>query len=257
MSRKGKWQTNRSQPSALWGLTGFLITSVDEVKSYFEMRNIFEEYYEQIYKVNDSKPKEETSVEDDLESELERLRKDRPFRQVNTHCKNSVFINIIKEFSHVDPVAIVDKFFLELVEKREPKTSNTFKVLPILDTFRNSESCARESVQNILKTRFENDSEPRKYFIEFQARGNYKLNPEDKQKIVEGVADTVTKVKTNWTVDRENADYILVLVSLKNVCCVTFLKDYFKRRKYNVIELYKEFDPETKTDKPIQEANEK
>lgn len=236
----------KEAPDISFGHTGFLITSIDEVKSYLEMRNIFEEYFEELYAAKSSGDQEankkNTTTEDELEAELKQLRRNRPFKQVKTHCRNSLFINITKDFSHVDPVIIVDRFFDELAEKRQMRSSNTFKVLPILDTFRNSAACAKESISNLLQTRFKDESEPRKYFIEFQSRGNYKLNPEDKQKMIEGVADTVAQVKPNWTVDRENANYIIVLVSLKNVCCATFLKDYFKRSKYNVIEFCKDFD---------------
>lgn len=249
----------KETPDLLFGHTGFLITSIDEVKSYLEMRNIFEGYYEQLYASKSPENQElnerNATTEDELEAELNQLRRTRPFKQVKTHCRNSLFINITEGFSHVDPLSIVDKFFIELDEKRQMRSSNTFKVLPILDTFRNSTACAKESVSNLLQTRFKDESEPRKYFIEFQSRGNYKLNPEDKQKMVEGVADTVAQVRPNWSVDRENADYIIVLVSLKNVCCVTFLKDYFKRSKYNVIEFCKDFIPAVQSDeRPNQET---
>lgn len=235
----------KEAPDLSFGHTGFLITSVDEVKSYLEMRNILEGYYEEIYANKNSKQDQDTNkkttIEDELESELKQLRRNRPFKQVKTHCRNSLFINIMKDFSHVDPITVIDKFFDDLAQTRQVKSSNTFKVLPILETLRNSPACAKESISNILKTRCKDESEPRKYFIEFQSRGNYKLNPEDKLKMIEGVADTVGQIKPNWTVDRENADYIIVLVSLKNVCCVTLLKHYFKRCKYNVIEFCKEF----------------
>lgn len=246
----------KEAPDISFGHTGFLVTSVDEVKSYLEMRNILEGYYEEIYANKNSKQdqdtKKNTTTEDELESELKQLRKNRPFKQVKTHCRNSLFINIMKDFSHVDPITIIDRFFDDLAETRQVKSSNTFKVLPILDTLRNTPACAKESIFNLLQTRYKDESEPRKYFIEFQSRGNYKLNPEDKQKMIEGVADTVSQIKPNWTVDRENADYIIVLVSLKNVCCVTMLKHYFKRCKYNVIEFCKEFAPTTDPNEPGQ-----
>lgn len=241
--RKGN-SRYRDAPDISFGHRGFLITSIDEVKSYLEMRNIFEDYFEQLYNQAETGPKTEkddTATEDALDNELKQLRRNRPFKQVKTYCRNSLFINITQEFSHVNPVQIVDKFFNEMEEKREIRSSNTFKVLPILDTFRNSVACAKESITKLLQTIFTDEISQKNYFIEFQSRGNYKLNPDDKQNMIEGVAETITQLRPEWKVNRDGVDYMIVLISLKNVCCVSIVKDYFKRSKYNVIEFCKEF----------------
>lgn len=238
----------REAPDVGFGNRGFLITSVDEVRSYLEMRNILEGYFEELYKPAEdhdakqvsSETKEPTSVEDELEAELRQLRVQRPFKQVKTHCRNSIFINIAQEFSHVDPVAIVNKFFEDLAEKRQIRTSSTFKVLPILDTFRGNVSCLKESISNVIQGSFKGDG-PKKYFIEFQTRGNYKLDTEDKQKMIEGLAEAIASCRPEWTVSREGADYIIAIIALKNVCCLSILEDYFKRCKYNVMEFCKDF----------------
>lgn len=230
-------------PDISFGNRGFLITTVDEVKSYLEMRGIFEEYFESLYpKQEDEQTGDKvTTTEDEVELELKTLRKNRPFKQVKTHCRNTIFINITNEFLHIDPIRVVDAFFDDLAEKRELRTSNTFKVLPILDTFRNSVACAKESVSNLVQTTFKDEAGPRKYFIEFQTRGNYKLDQDDRLKVIEGVADTLAQVKPEWSVDRESADYIIVFTALKSVCCISILRDYFRRSKYNVTEFCKDF----------------
>lgn len=245
----------RDAPDISFGNRGFLITSVDEVKSYLEMRNIFEEYFEILYTKSESKQTGDkiATTEDELETELKTLRMNRPFKQVKTHSRNSIFINIVKDFSYIDPIKIVDAFFDDLAEKREFKTSNTYKVLPILDTFRNSVACAKESISSLLQSIFKNEIDPKKYFIEFQTRGNYKLDQEERQKMIEGVADTVAEVKPEWSVDKDGADYIFVLTALKNVCCVSILRDYFKRSKYNVTEFCKDFVQTTQQEKKLPE----
>lgn len=245
----------REAPEISFGHRGFLITSVDEVKSYLEMRNILEGYNEQLYfgatqgaAGDEEAPGEPaqgklTTTEDELESELKQLRANRPFKQMKTNCRNTLFIKIMDEFAHIDPVLLVNKFFDDLASTRQLQTSNTFKVLPILDTFRNSVACAKESVANLLDTKFKDDTEEKKFFIEFQSRGNYKLNPEEKQKMIESVADVITTHKPNWKVDRESADYMVILVALRHVGCIGILPSYFQRAKYNVIEFCKEFNP--------------
>lgn len=229
-------------PDIAFGQNGFLITSIDEVKSYLEMRNILEDYYEKIYKCKEEQSidknhgAQETTTEDEVEAELKKLRVERPFKQVKTQCRNNLFIKVMEGFEHVDPTTVVDRFFNDLVETGEIRSSNTYKVLPVLDTCRNSVTCVKESVTNLLSTVLKDELGTKKYFIEFHSKGNYKLTPEDKQKMIEGVADTVSQVRPDWTVDRESADFIIVLNCLKNVCCISFLKDYFKRCKYNVME---------------------
>lgn len=251
-SGSGSNSKYKSTPELAFGNRGFLLTSVDEVKSYFEMRNILEDYYAQLYPESDEdkvvKSEDDQAVcEDEIESELKQLRKFRPFKQVKTNCRNTLFLNITKDFSKVNPILMCDKFYQDLALNRDIKCINTFKFMPILDTFRISLSCAKESLANIIEEQLdEKDLEvQRTYFIEFQSRGNYKLSSEDRQKWIEGIAKKISDLRPQWSVDREKADYMIVLIALKDVCCITFLKDYFKRAKYNVIELCKDFSADT------------
>jgi tRNA(Ser,Leu) C12 N-acetylase TAN1 len=237
------------------GHKGFLITSVDEVKSYFEMRTILEGYYHDLYdeidKKDDDKAAGSQTVEDELESELNHLRISRPFKQIRTHCRNSIFLNIVDKFNHVDPVLLVDKFFDEMAEKRTNRTSNTYKVLPVLDSFRNNVASAKDAITKLLSQKFLDESEQSKtYFIEFQSRGNYKLESEDKQRMIEGVADAVGKARPNWKVNRESADYMIVLIALRDICCLSVVQKYFERAKYNVMEFCKGFCQPDKEDPP-------
>lgn len=251
----GEGSRFKSTPDLGFGHQGFLITAFDEVKCYLEMRHLFEEYFDIMYndkrrienqkdaELNSDNPK--ITEEDDLEAELKDLRRKKPFKQVKTHCRNSLFINICDGYKYVDPIAIVDKLFVELAEKKELRTSNTFKVLPILDTFRGNASSAQESISAILNSRFAK-SDQKKYFIEFQSRGNYKLNPEDKKEMIEAVAETISKVKPDWKVSRDQADYMVILVAFRHVCCLSIVGDYFQRRKYNITEFCKP-EEESKT----------
>lgn len=239
------------------GQRGFLITSVDEVKSYLEMRNVLEQYYHELYDTHDKKEslEKDLTTEDELESELKHLRITRPFKQIRTHCKNSIFLNIVTNFEHVDPVLIIDRFFDEMAEKQTIRTCNTFKVLPILDTFKNNVASAKEAITKLLDERFQGQ-EAKNYFIEFQTRGNYKLESEDKQRMIEGVAEAVAQSRPNWQVNRENVHYMIVLVALKNICCLSVVQNYFKRSKYNVIGFCKSFtEPSSEVPATIQQAN--
>lgn len=246
--RSGEGSRFKSTPDLNYGHQGFLITAFDEVKCYLEMRHIFEEYFELIYNNQKSKIGQHTNddrkevdpntIEDDIDQELKDLRKKRPFKQVKTHCSKSLFINIIDNFRYVDPVAIVDKFFDDMDDKKESRTSNTFKVLPILDTFPNSTSGAQKAIFAILQARF-TESGPKNYFIEFQSRGNYKLKPDDKKEMVECVASAISEVKPDWKVSRDSADYMVILVAFRQVCCLSIVADYFKRKKYNIVEFCK------------------
>lgn len=231
------------------GNRGFLITAIDEVKSYLEMRNVLEQYFHELYDHSLSESlaaqkKNDLSVEGELEAELEHLRFTRPFKQVKTHCRNAIFLNILDNFDYVDPIALVDRFFNNLEEKRTIKTSNTCKVLPVLDTFRNNVASAKESIIKVLNDKYP-DQNNKKYFIEIQTRGNYKLDSDDKQRMVEGVAEAVHEAKPDWEVSRDGADYIISLTALRNICCLSILEHYFKRNKYNMIEFCKQFLPDS------------
>lgn len=232
-----------STPDISSGNRGFIVTAIDEVKCYMEIRCILEEYYESIYEKKDNKdseekPKLEQSIDDELDSELKHRRQTRPFKQLKTCCRNTIFLNIVDKFKEIDPIVIVDRFFDDL--KNELRTSNTYKILPVLDTFRPTKVCAKESIQNQLLVRFKDDEgQPKKYFIEFQTRGNYKLNPDDKMDLINTVAETISELRSNWTVSRESADYMIILVAFRNVCCLSIVTDYFARRRYNIVEFCK------------------
>lgn len=253
-NKSGDGSRFKSTPDLSFGNRGFLITAFDEVKCYLEMRGVLEEYFDLLYgksnrgsnetttandtSLEEQKDLDEPSIEDELEEELKQLRVRRPFKQVKTHCRNSLFINIVDKFNYVDPVPIVYRFFDDIASKGELRTSNTFKVLPILDTFRGSKSCAQTSISNLIKTRFSLD-DTKNYFIEFQSRGNYKLNPDDKKEIIEGLAETISELKPSWKVSRDSADYFIIVIAFRQVCCISIVEQYFERKKYNLVEFCK------------------
>ena len=258
---RGSNTTNNARykevPDASFGQRGFLITSIDEVKSYLEMRNVLERYFHEIYDERETSEasKNRLTTEDELESELKQLRFARPFKQVKTHCRNSIFINILPEFIHIDPLTIVARFFDDLAAKKEIMTSNTNRVLPVLDTFRNSVANAKESIVSLFG-KLNITEEPKNFFIEFQTRGNYKLESDDKQKMIEGVAETVSQLRPSWKVSREDVDYMIILVALRHVCCLSVVEGYFKRCKYNVVEFCKDFPLKSTEDLDAAEAQE-
>lgn len=232
----------KETPEISFGQRGFLITSIDEVKAYLEMRNVFEEYFEDIYnkQSGDIDSQQHKSTEDEIEAELQQIRRTRPFKQVRTHCRNAIFLKIMDDFKNVDPIRLVDRFFDEMKQKQEARTSNTFKVLPVLDTFRITSACAKESISNLILELYK-DIESKTYFIEFQSRGNFKLESDDKKKMIESVAEAVAEVKPSWSVRREDADYMIIIVALKNVCCLSVVENYFRRSRYNVVEFCKNY----------------
>lgn len=259
------------------GQKGFLVTSITgyEVKCYLEIRQFLEDYYQELYPddtkqgqtepasakdASDSKEAPKISSDgDDLEQELAELRKaKRHFRQVKTHCKNVVFIVMNDECKHVDQNLVVRKIFEDIEKSKIQKTRYTFKMFPIMTTFTTSVSDAKEAVANILKESFSdqsNSKEDTRYFIEIQIRGNFKFDSAKRMKMIEGLADTVTEIKPSWKVDRDNADLILLVVALREVCCITFIADYFKLQKYNIVEYYRkhlgEFDDLTGAPAPL------
>lgn len=264
-SNSGNNSKYKDTPDLVVGQKGFLVTSISgyEVKCYMEMRQLLEDYYQYLY-TSQSKPDSygtaETTTEnpsgtgaigkndtdDDLESELTELRQaNRHFRQVKTHCKNVIFIKLNEECQNIDQDVIVQRLFEDIKEKKEQKTKYTFKIFPITTTFKTSVTGAKDAVKSIMNEMFSVDSRHAyskkdvRYFIEIQVRGSYKMDQDQRMKIIEGVAETITELKPSWKVDRDNADLMLVIIALKELCCATFLMDYFKLQKYNILEYYK------------------
>ena len=48
------------------------------------------------------------------------------------------------------------------------------------------------------------------------------------------------------TVDLSNADKVILVEGVRNVCCISVLTDFFKLRKYNLQEIVEEFNDGTK-----------
>lgn len=234
----------KTTPEASSGLRGFLITSTsfNEIKCYLEMREILQSYHDQLYGEDEVQPTPSKNdcdcIEDEIQAELGKLKLMRPFKQVRTQCKQVIFITIQPEFANVDPIAIVDKFFDDIVQQKELKTFKTFKLYPVITTFSSKPSAAKTAVIEFLKS-VADDGQEQKFFIELQSRGNFKLDQDSKQKIIEAAADGVTNIRPKWIVSRTDADLIISITALKNICCLSVLKQYFDRCKYNVVELSK------------------
>lgn len=207
------------------GLKGFMLTcNYDEKRCVREAYNLLNEYIESV------EEQKTEDVSDLLNCEINHLKR-RNFQQVDTKCKNIVFIEC-KELS-LDIKNIMMKILEDIKESGKQKTQSLLRMLPIYEVSKTSIEDIEKSVIAMLK-HYSSNSDT--YMIECKVRNNTSFT---RTQLIENVAKIVKSEKPDWRVKFDIPKYTLLIEVLQKHTCLTILEDYYQFCKYNLIEYAK------------------
>ena len=175
----------------------------------------------------------------DLDEEKSKGFSERRFQQVESGANNCMFIKTTLE----DPEKLANDIITDIAETKTQKARFILRMIPILGTCKaydeNIEKLADKILSNIMK-----EGTEMTYSILFKTRNNNNVFRDDTIKLIGGVAKSQAG-KTS--VDLKNPDICVVVEIIRTVCCLGIARNYFGRKKYNLVELAKpEEVPETK-----------
>lgn len=156
---------------------------------------------------------------------------ERRFQQVESGATNCIFIKTTVE----DPVKLVDDIITDISETKTQKARFILRMIPIIGTCKAYERNIEELAEQILSKVVSKDSDFT-YSIIFKTRNNNQVSRDD---IFRVVGNVVRRQEGKTRVDLKNPNFCVVVEIIRTVCCMGIVRDYFNRKKYNLVELAK------------------
>ncbi|NXC15885.1 THUM1 protein, partial [Corythaeola cristata] len=179
---------------------------------------------------------DEDDVEAALKKEVGQIRasteqKLRRFQSVESGANNVVFIRT----RGIEPENLVHHILKDMHATKKKKTRVILRMLPISGTCK----AFMEDMKKYTETFFEPwFKAPNKstFQIVYKARNNSHMSREE---VIKELAGIVGSLNPENKVDLNNPQYTIVVEIIKNVCCLSVVKDYVLFRKYNLQEVVK------------------
>nr|XP_009937538.1 PREDICTED: THUMP domain-containing protein 1 [Opisthocomus hoazin] len=182
------------------------------------------------------KEEDEDDVEAALKKEVGQIRasteqKLRRFQSVESGANNVVFIRT----RGIEPENLVHHILKDMHATKKKKTRVILRMLPISGTCK----AFMEDMKKYTETFFEPwFKAPNKgtFQIVYKARNNSHMSREE---VIKELAGIVGSLNPENKVDLNNPQYTIVVEIIKNVCCLSVVRDYVLFRKYNLQEVVK------------------
>lgn len=262
-------QKRRKQFSLEPGLTGFLCTcnfrEKDCVRDAYKILNEFADQMDgsEITKdsnndntkavKNDSASDTEVDAEDDdistsLNKEIDKLKTvHTKFQVVDTGVKNVIFIRS----SLSNPLQLVTKIVTELDKTKAQRTRYILRFLPIEVVCKAYMNDIKQKADSLLEKYFA--QEPKTFSIVFIRHSNNNIHREE---VIKDLAEIVSKKNPGNKADLKNPELAVIVEVIRGVCLISVVPNYYKFKKYNLLEICNVKEPENSTKKTTDESTE-
>ncbi|XP_073399157.1 THUMP domain-containing protein 1-like [Dendrobates tinctorius] len=239
------------------GMQGILITcNMNEKKCVWEAYSLLNQYGDLLYgaeKLCDKEDGLSGSDEDDYDIEAA-LKKEadqictsteknlRRFQSVESGANNVVFIRTL----NVEPEKLVHHILKDLNTTKKKKARAIRRMLPVTGTCKAFPKDLKKYAETFFHPWFKAPNKGT-FQIVYKARNNNQMNREE---VIKDLAGLVGNMNPENKVDLTNPEFTIVVEIIKNICCLSVVKDYTLFRKYNLQEVIKS----TKEEKPQEPA---
>ncbi|XP_071976615.1 THUMP domain-containing protein 1 [Engystomops pustulosus] len=247
------------------GMQGILITcNMNERKCVGEAYSLLNEYGDLVYgaeklcekedKLSGSEEEDDDDVEAALKKEVEQIRTSteknlRRFQSIESGANNVIFIRTL----NVEPDKLVHSILNDLYTTKKKKTRVILRMLPVTGTCKAFPEDLKKYAETFFQPWFKAPNKGT-YQIVYKARNNNHMNREE---VIKDLAGIVGSMNPENKVDLTNPEYTIVVEIIKNVCCMSVVKDYTLFRKYNLQEVVKSVNEEKPQEPAEDEAKEK
>ncbi|XP_066590413.1 THUMP domain-containing protein 1 homolog [Prorops nasuta] len=183
--------------------------------------------------VKDQNDDNDISTELDKEIEELKFQSEKPvalrtFKAVDTGVKNVIFISTTLK----DPLTLVTKIFKDLLETRKQRSRYLLRILPI-------QVCCKAYMEDIKKCAevlFEKyfSQEPKTFSIVFN---RHTRNNIGRNEIIQDLAAIVMQKNPGNRANLKDPEIAVVVEIIKNICLISIAPNYFRYKKYNMLEI--------------------
>ena len=224
-------------------MKGFLLTCNNrEREAVREGYNLLNEYADKIFgpeiKNTDLNEEDEEDIDAALDKEKatlqavnDKARTERRFQQVESGANNCIFIKTVLE----SPGRLVEEIVNDLNETKVQKCRFILRMLPILGTCKAYEKNIEELADRVLPD-VVSTTEDRSYCVLFKARNTGQVSREDVFRVI---GDVMRRQPGEWRVDLTSPGLCVVVEVIRTICCIGAVRNFYDRKKYNLVELVK------------------
>ena len=224
-------------------MKGFLLTCNNrEREAVREGYNLLNEYADKIFgpeiKNTDLNDEDEEDIDAALDKEKatlqavnDKARTERRFQQVESGANNCIFIKTVLE----SPGRLVEEIVNDLNETKVQKCRFILRMLPILGTCKAYEKNIEELADRVLPD-VVSTTEDRSYCVLFKARNTGQVSREDVFRVI---GDVMRRQPGEWRVDLTCPGLCVVVEVIRTICCIGAVRNFYDRKKYNLVELVK------------------
>ncbi|KAM4632133.1 THUMP domain-containing protein 1 [Discoglossus pictus] len=247
------------------GMQGILITcNMNERKCVGEAYSLLNEYGDQLYGAEKLCEKEdrlsgseedEDDVEAALKKEVDQIRTSteknlRRFQSMESGANNVVFIRTLQ----IEPENLVHHILKDMYTTKKKKTRVILRMLPVTGTCKAFPEDLKKYAETFFQPWFKTPNKGT-FQVVYKARNNNHMNRDE---VIKDLAGIIGNQNPENKVDLSNPEYTIVVEIIKNVCCLSVVKDYVLFRKYNLQEVVKsnseEKQPEESKDEKQEET---
>ncbi|XP_043248501.1 THUMP domain-containing protein 1 homolog [Colletes gigas] len=260
------------------GMTGFLCTcNFREKDCVRDAYKLLSEFADEIYgshTVQDSdndNTKVSTTEQDDsvnskteqddekddistaLNKEINELRAEykkpiaaRRFQAVDTGVKNVIFI----KSTLPDPLELVTKIVTELDKTKQQRTRYLLRLLPIEVVCKAYMDDIKLKADVVLEKYFA--QEPKTFSIVFNRHCNNNIHRDE---VIEDLAEIINKKNPGNKADLKNPELAVIVEVIRGICLISIAPNYYKFKKYNLLEICNIKEPTNSTKKTNSEKD--
>ncbi|XP_071796455.1 THUMP domain-containing protein 1-like [Asterias amurensis] len=231
------------------GMMGFILTcNRGEQPCIREAHCLLGEYADKLYgpeKMDagdvECSDNESNSDPDDIEASLKkevaqikqkRAQKQTRFEAVNSGAKNVVFM---RTKTLPNPTELVHHLLTDIATTQTSKSTHIIRMLPVNLTCRATTEDISKHVPEFVHPYFHAEGvEPTTFAVKIKIRNN---NAVQRDEVIKLIAGIVMGKEIEHKVHLDDPELAVIVEIIRNVCCLSVVKDFNKLKRYNLHEV--------------------
>ena len=157
----------------------------------------------------------------------------RRFQNVDCKAKNCIFIKTTLD----SPTELAHAIFTDLETNKVQKTRHAIRMLPITTTCKAVMKNIEEAAETLFKPYFETEfGIGVKYTSVCKIRNNQNIS---RMAILPNLGRIIKEMNPLHMLCYDEPELVILVEVLRNICCLSVVKGFFKFRKYNLHEVVK------------------
>ncbi|KAG7211888.1 hypothetical protein KM043_011099 [Ampulex compressa] len=164
----------------------------------------------------------------ELKEQYEKPVAARRFQAVDTGVKNVIFIRT----NLSNPLELVNRIVTELDKTKKQRTRFLLRLLPIEVVCKAYMNHIKAKAEELFEQYF--SQEPKTFSIVFNRHSNNNIHRDE---VIEDLAEIIARKNPGNKADLKNPEIAVVVEVIRSNCLISIAPNYYKYKKYNLLEI--------------------